>query len=763
MNSSASIPLSPVAAHSCAAAAEDVQAFDLPQRVARYTRFEHDAAGRRIGVSSLRLSGITCAACAMPIELALRGVDGVREASVNAAASRALVRWDAQRTRPSELVRAVRDAGYDAAPDTAIAAREMRRTESRQSLWRFFVAAFCAMQVMMFSTPAYVAGPAGIEPDLKRLLDWGSFVLALPVMLFSAGPFFSGAWRALRSRRIGMDVPVALGIAVSFLASTTAALDPGGPLGSEVYFDSLTMFVAFLLGARALEMRVRHRAAQMLETAMGALPESTLRLREDGRAELVDRTQLRPGDRVRVPLGQGFAADGRLIEGETAADESLLSGESAPVSKGHGDEVVAGSVNLLAPVVMRVERTGEDTRHEAIVALMREAQSQRGAASRAAERWAGPFLWAVLALALGAALAWQWVDPQRAAWVAVSVLVVTCPCALSLAAPSALLAAADALARRGVLMRRLESLEPMARITHLFVDKTGTLTAGRSRLVQVQRVSAASGPGDEELLDRAAALAAWSQHPLSKALCEARPWAVAGASHWRSVRERAGEGLEGLDEFGAAWRLGCAAWLARPAGEGEDESACAWFGPAGNAQLRLQFEEALRPDAVSTLHALRREGVRVTLLSGDAPHRVDALAAACAIEAHGGASPAEKLQAVRSAQALGATVAMLGDGINDAAVLAQADVALAMGSGAMLARSQADAVLMGDRLAGVLELRRTARRCMRITRQNLVWAAAYNAVCVPLALAGALPPWAAGAGMAASSLLVMLNALRVRA
>jgi Cu2+-exporting ATPase len=738
--------------NAAAAVCADLSALDEPESLAGFTRWRADGAAE----SSLRLAGMHCAACAGLIEAALGAVPGVLSVRVNAALGLAQVRWHPAKTRISALVGAVRAAGYDAAPDLAADARALRQRDARQALWRLFVAGFCAMQVMMFATPIYLAAPGEMAPDQLQLLHWGSWLLTLPVLLFAAAPFFSGAWRALRQRRIGMDLPVALGIAVTFVASTGAAFDPGGIFGREVYFDSLVMFVSFLLAARWLEQRARHRAASALEDSAAALPEQALRVLDDGRIERVPASRLVAGDRVRVSLGAVFPADGVLLGAGTTADESLLTGESHPRAKGDGDEVLAASLNLGAPVEIRVTRSGAATRHAAIVALMREAMTQRPQGMASADVWATPFLVSVIALAAGAAAVWSLIDPSRAVWVAVSVLIVTCPCALSLAAPAALLTASGHLARRGVLLRRPEVLDTMAQVQILFIDKTGTLTDDRPVLRGVERVSA-EAIDLEAARDAAAALAAWSNHPLSRALAGGE---AAAARRWTQVRETVGAGVAARDAQGREWRLGSAAFVGAEASDGETLQL--WYGPAGQAWLRFDFDEALRPDAAAAIADLRRQGIELRLLSGDREARVRRLADPLGLaSAAGGATPQDKLAAVRAAQASGGSVAMLGDGINDAPVLAQADLSLAMGEGSDLARQSADAVLLSMQLADVAHAFALARRTRQVVRQNFVWAAAYNAACIPLALIGWLPPWLAGLGMAASSLVVVGNALRL--
>lgn len=745
------------------------EVLDDPLEHGRFTRWVSGDQGERLAESSLLLSGMHCAACAGIIETALRHAPGVRSAHVASASQLATVRWDPAATRPSELIAAVRAAGYDAVPDAAAPARTLRKREFRQGLWRLFVAGFCAMQVMMMATPSYVASDGDLTADMRMLLNWGSWILSLPVLAFSAGPFFKGAWRSLRTRRIGMDVPVALGIAITFVASTGATFDPAGPFGHEVYFDSLTMFVSFLLGARFMEMRARHRAAEALEASLARLPETALRVDDDGALHTVSVLRLVPGDRVRVLSGQAFPADGVLLEGRTQADEALLTGESAPVPKESGSEVVAGSVNLGSPALMQVQRVGNDTRFEAIVSMMRSAASQRPASARLADRWAGPFLWAVLVLAAGAAAVWSVVDPSRALWVAVSVLIVTCPCALSLAAPAALVAAIRAFARRGVMVQRIDAIDRLARVDQVFFDKTGTLTSDRLRLDGWRLTT----HGESHFADRqaalaaAASLAAWSTHPVSRALAEAaateRGRSSSDAPRWRDIEEVPGCGLRARDAEGREWRLGAGAWVTADGAPDEtgDSATRVCLGLRGRVVAEFGFEEELREGAREAVAALQHEGVAVSLLSGDTPARAQRLAERVGIaDVIGGATPADKLAAVAAAQQRGRCVAMVGDGVNDAPVLARADVSLAMGQGALVARSQADAVIASGRLGDLVAARLSARRTLSIVRQNMVWAAAYNAVCIPLALVGWLPPWLAGLGMALSSLAVVLNALR---
>ena len=720
--------------------------------------------------SHVVLEGMHCAACALTIEDALRSVPGVLQADVSAATRRARVMWQPSQVQPSQWMEAVRKAGYRAMPAMDAFAREQRQRESRRALWRWLVAGFCMMQVMMYAWPAYVAQPGDLTGEMEQLLRWASWVITLPMMVFSCGPFFSSALRDVRQRRVSMDLPVALGMAITFIVSTAGTFDPAGIFGKEVYYDSLTMFVFFLLTGRWLELRLRDRTAGALEAVMNRLPDSVERRAADGSFVRVATRRVVVGDTIRVLPGEAFPADGRITLGNTHADESLLTGESTPVPRPVGSMVTAGSYNLQAPVEVHVEGTGGQTRFAQIVALMESASLQKPRLAQLADRIARPFLVAVLVAATLAAVYWWPSDPGHALMVAVAVLIVTCPCALSLATPVAMLTAAGTLARHGVLVRNLQGLEALAHVDTVVFDKTGTLTRDGMAL---QAVRTAHGWTAEEALILAASLARHSMHPASRAVVAAAA-ALEGDQRWRvsDLQEEVGQGLVATVQDAAKAlpprqiRLGSA----HHAGV-EVEAAGAALQVVLSEQLahgtvselaRFDLVEDLRAEAPTVVAALEEAGVTVQLLSGDRRGAVQRVASQAGIaQAAGECTPQGKLAALQALQAEGHRVAMVGDGLNDGPVLAGAHVSFAFGRAVPLAQSQADFVVLGDSLALVPQTVMLARRTLRVVRQNLWWAAGYNALCVPLAVAGWMPAWLAGLGMALSSLLVVVNAARL--
>jgi Cu2+-exporting ATPase len=710
--------------------------------------------------SHVVIQGMHCAACAFTVEEALMSVPGVQSAEVNAATHRAKVVWSECQVKPSAWMAAINKAGYGALPAADSSLRQVRHEEGRRALWRWLVAGFCMMQVMMYAYPAYVAKDGDITPDMVFLLRWASWVLTLPVVLFSCGPFFGNALRDIRARRVSMDLPVALGMLITFLLSSVATFEPEGVFGAEVYYDSLTMFVFFLLTGRWLELRVRDRTAGALEALMNRLPDSVERQLPSGEFERVAVRRVMVGDVIRVLPSESFPADGVILQGQTLADEALLTGESRPQARGVGNTVVAGSHNLSGIVTVRVVQVGEGTQFSQIVSLMENASLQKPRLAQLADRIAKPFLIGVLVLAALSAVYWWPTNPGHALMVAVAVLVVTCPCALSLATPAAMLAAAGNLARHGVLVRNLQALESLAEIDTLIFDKTGTLTQDGQRVTQVMT---AEGVTPEYALDLAAALAKHSLHPLSRALVQAHDEASdRSVLDIQDVNEMIGQGLEG--RLDGRLRLGSAVFCApKTKGIPDKAGVCQVHLCTENEWLASwQLSEDVRVDAVQTVQALKSLNVDVWLLSGDRPESAQHVAQEVGIaQAFGACTPQDKLSRMQAAQSQGARVAMVGDGLNDGPVLAGAHVSMAFGNAVPLAQSKSDLVLMGGSLLVVAQSVKLARHTLRVVKQNLIWAAAYNALCVPLAVVGLLPAWLAGLGMALSSLWVVLNSLRL--
>jgi Cu2+-exporting ATPase len=738
---------------------EDFLVLDDPLEQGEFTQ-TIQLADETLAESVLMVQGMYCAACADTVECALGGVSGVRSAQVHAATRRLTLQWDPSVTPLSTLAQAVGRKGYRLLPLKQALSISERLAETRRALWRLFVAGFCMMQVMMYAWPAYVAEPGDIPADIDQLLRWASWVLSLPVVFFASGPFFGHAWRDLKLRRIGMDTPVSVGIIVTFVASSAATFDPTGPWGGEVWFDSLTMFVFFLLGGRYLELKARDRTAGALDHLMNRLPEVAERVLPDGRLETVSARRLVVGDVVRVQAGQAFAGDGELLSEDASVDEALLTGESEPIPKHRGDTVVAGSFNLGGPVQVRLLRLGGETRFAQIVALMEKASTEKPRLAVLADRIAAPFLVLVMLAAAAAAVYWWQVDHTQALSVAVAVLIVTCPCALSLATPAAMLSAAGALARGGVLVRRLQAFEALSQVNAVVFDKTGTLT--HDRLV-VGAWQSRSGVDRDALASRLLGMAQGSLHPLSQAMT--RHWDGAAAQAPQQLHETAGQGLQAQWADGSSWRVGSSAWC----GLSDNEP---WAPTSAGPQVHVAdeqgwlatvvFNEAVREDAARAVEALRAWGVTTHLLSGDRSDAAQRVGQGVGVDhVVAQATPEDKLAYVQALQAQGWRVAMVGDGLNDGPVLARADTSFALGHAAPLAQAQSDFVIQGGAVMDVVHTWLLARRTLQVVRQNLWWAAAYNALFVPMALLGWMPPWLAGIGMAASSLWVIGNAMRL--
>ena len=692
------------------------------------------------------VDNMRCAACAWLIERALGTQEGVCEVGVSAPARRVRLVFDPRTTRLSTLLESLARLGYTPHPLDIAALDALRQRESRDALKRLVVAGLGTMQAMMYAVALYAGQFDGMDPATRDFFRWLGFLVATPVVLYSARPFFAGAWREWRTRRLSMDTPVALAIAMIYVASLYATLTRGG----EIYFDSVSMFVLFLLGARYVEMRARHRAGDLVDALARLQPATAERLHGDGdTGETVGVHELEAGDRVRVAAGASVPADGILLDRACHVDASLLTGESTPRPRQPGDSLMAGTLLLDGPVRLRVTRVGADTVLAGIVRMVTRAASDKPALARAADAHARRFVARTLGLTLLTALAWAWFDPARAFGAAIAVLVISCPCAFALAVPAALTRAVAVLARHGVLVVDGDALECLAGADVVVFDKTGTLT---EPALDREHSEVLRGNLDQNLAV-VAALEQSSSHPLARALRAAATGLELPAVSER--RDIPGHGVEGMIN-GVRYRLGRAEW----AGDDRDERLL--LCDERGVIARLAVHERPRPDAARTLAGLHADGARVAMFSGDRHERVARIAAQLGIEHwRAGATPADKLALLEDLRREGHVVAMVGDGINDAPVLTGADIALALGSGAALARASSGILLAGDRLDALLQARHVAGEMLRAMRQNMRWAVAYNLAAVPLAALGLVPPWLAAIGMSASSLIVLLNSLRI--
>ena len=724
------------------------QPFDRPEMLQAVSA----PAGDGLRSCTMLVEGVRCAACGWLIERSLEQVPGVREIRVNPATARARLVWDPEKLPLSGALGVLSRLGYQPHPGS-VGASEMALRERRAALRRLGIAGIGMMQVMMYAVALYVGAFQDMDPGLEQLFRWVSLLVATPVALYSGRPFFAGAWRDLRSGRPGMDVPVALAVGAAWSASVLHTWSGQG----EVYFDSVTMFVFFLSLARYLEMSARHHAGDTQEALARLLPEAAQRRAADGAWETVALRELRAGDVVSVRHGETLPADGRLLQDGARLDEAMLTGESRPRRRARGEPALAGSINLGDPLELEVERTGSETLVSNIGRLLDRAQAERTPIAAAADRVARWFVLGVLSAAALTWFAWHAIDPARAFEITLAVLVVTCPCALSIATPAALTAATGLLARRGLLVTRAGAIERLARARRVILDKTGTLTLGQLRITAVEPLG---GLSSEQALGVAAALESVSEHPIARAFAMAHP-----AGPVDDARVAPGCGIEGTVD-GRRWRLGKPDWAATLAGvpapalHGDDTVVC--LADEGAVQAVFRLADSLRRGAREQVAELTALGLATEIASGDTPEAVAHVAAAVGIERwQAGMTPEDKLALLRQRQQAGEAVVMVGDGVNDAPVLAGADVSVAMAGGTPLAQTSADMVLLGESLGPLAEGLLQARRTLGIVRQNLAWAAGYNAIALPLAATGMIAPWMAAIGMSASSLLVVLNALRL--
>lgn len=743
---------------------DQIRLYDLPEV---QSDFVETHGGTREAV--LMLGGITCAACVWLIEQQLLRTDGIVRIDLNYSTHRCRVVWEDGKIRLSDILLKIRQTGYTAAPYDAQKIEAANQKERKQYIVRLAVAGLGMMQTMMFALPTYLYG-GDIEPDFLQILHWGGFLMVLPVVFYCAVPFYQGALRDLKNRRVGMDTPIAAAIIMTFAAGIYSLATNAG---QGMYFESIAMLLFFLLGGRFMEHIARRKAGDAAERLVKLIPAFCHRMPgypavQDVREAAV--VKLQAGDVVLVKPGETIPVDGTVLEGSSTVNESMLTGESLPVAKMPSEKVTAGTLNTQSPLIIRTDRTGGGTRLSHIVRLLDRALAQKPRTAELAEQYASTFVFGELLLAVPVFIGWMfYADAHTALWITVALLVITCPCALSLATPTALAASTGSLAREGILISGKQTLETLAQTTDIIFDKTGTLTRGNPT---VSRISLLSGTDVAFVLAVAQALEQQSEHPLARAILNHRvsdgmiPDIRVG-QRLNHVGEGVGAQLT-VDGETQVWALGRTAYVAKIAGEPPQDEQASESGSAvylGN-QLGFQavfyLQDPLKEGAEEVVRKLKRQHLTLHLLSGDRETAVAETARALGIAHYRAqAMPEDKLEYVKALQKEGKKVLMIGDGINDAPVLAQADTSAAVAGGTDIARDGADIVLLNEDLNTVPHMLAQAGRTRQIIRQNLSWASAYNIIAVPLAVLGYVQPWIAALGMSFSSLVVLGNAMRL--
>ncbi|EED32698.1 cation-transporting ATPase [gamma proteobacterium NOR5-3] len=729
---------------------QDFVIYDDPMLAAQFS--DTDNAGRRN--ARLLLGGVSCAACTWLIETTLKRMKGVHQATLNLGQSRLDVCFDPRELSMSDVFTRVASLGYRVQPWQSSLRQDQAKQEYRNDLRRLSVAGIGMMQVGMFAIALHAGDIQGISTEYQGLMRLFSLLVTTFVVAYSARGFFESAWRHLKFGALVMDLPVALAIGLAYGASAYASLLGGG----EVYFDSVVMFTFLLLLARFLEKRLRYQDALAWQDAEQTLPD-VAQVWKDNAWTRIPRRQLGAGDRVLLRAGDVIPIDAKVSHGDSAVREDSFNGEALPRTVTVGDTVYAGTINVEDSLEVSATGSYADTRLAALQQSIDAARHDKPAVAQLADRIATGFIAGILLIAAVTALIWWQIDASRAFWVALSVLVISCPCALSLATPASLANAASLLRRQGVIVNGENALESLSTLDVALFDKTGTLTSGNFSL---RRVVTLSERYDQAgILALATALQRHSNHPLASAF---KSSTADGDVH--DVRYNIGEGLEGTYKE-RRLRLGSLRFCQEivPTVAPPPDEPLYWIGLCTDTEALawLGLDDEVHAEAATVLRGLRNSGISTELLSGDASSRAKQLGATLQFDRVAtGLTPQEKLRRVAGLQDAGATVLMVGDGLNDAPVLKRADVSIAVAGATDLAKAQADFVLMSGNLEKITLLVDVAARTRRVIIQNFSWALGYNALGIPLAALGWVPPWAAAIGMSLSSLLVVGNSTRLR-
>lgn len=716
-------------------------AYDLPEVQQDFIQ-QRDA----LNEVSLTVDGITCAACAWLIEHKINKLPGVARVQVNSTTQRALIAWDASQIKLSEILNQISQIGYQAAPFQVDEQELKSKRDGRKFLLRLGLAGFATMQVMMFALALYSGYFTDLDTEYRDYFRWVSMLFAAPVVFYSAQPFYFSAVRALLMGRVNMDVSVSIAICGAYIASCIETINGTG----EVYFESVSMFTFFLLLGRFFEQNARQKASVSSSNLHKLVPLTAQLQTEDGFDE-VPAKRLAIGDIILVKPGDVIAADGVIVEGESAVNEAMLTGEQMPLQKALQSEVFAGTINIEQPILVEVTALGQDQLVAEIIRLQEIASNNKPKVALYADRFSNYFTAIILLIAALTYLFWYFYSPEDAFWVTLSVLVATCPCALALATPTAVTCGTAIMTRLGIITRRSGIFEKLPKIQHVVFDKTGTLTLGSLSISDVELTADWS---KDKVLAHIAALESGSLHPIAKAFA---PY-FSGELSVSNRQSVVGNGLSGTIN-GLAYRVGSQQFVN---GTSIDEaSTIVWFSQGDRLLAKITLDDEVRPETSKAVSQLRAMGCKISIASGDNSTQVAVLGQRLGIDdVHKGLSPKEKLALIDQFQQQH-QVAMFGDGINDAPVLSGANLSIAMGSGAAISKNSADIILLGDNLSRFADAVKVAKSTGRIIKQNLFWALGYNLFIIPLAVTGHVAPYIAALGMSASSLIVVSNSLRL--
>ncbi|WP_144207848.1 heavy metal translocating P-type ATPase [Shewanella donghaensis] len=695
---------------------------------------------------SVSIEGITCAACAWLIEHKLKQLNGIISISVNSTTQRALVSWNEQSVKLSEILAEISRIGYQAAPFQIDEQEKKSKHESRKFLLRLGLAGFATMQVMMFALALYSDYFIFEDTQMRDYFRWVSMTLAAPVVFYSAQPFYFSAIRSLLSGKLNMDLSVSLAIVGAYIASCIATINGNG----EVYFESVSMFTFFLLLGRYFEQKAK-QTASVSSSNLHKLVPLTANLNIDDEITEVPAKRLKLNDIILIKPGDVVAADGIILKGKSGLNESMLTGEQMPLIKHSGDLVFAGTINVDQPLSVKVTALGQDQLVAEIIRLQEVASNTKPAIATMVDKFARYFSASILGIAVATYFIWLFIAPEDAFWVTLSVLVATCPCALALATPTAITCSTAIFTKLGIITRRAGVFEKLPLIEHVVFDKTGTLTCGA---ISINKVVLTDQQNKDTVLAYAAALETGSLHPIANAFTPFLQRKIVATQ----IEHHVGLGISGSIDNQSV-KIGNAEFI------GLDASQCSgkllWLSMDGIVVACFELQDALRPDSLTTIKQLQENGIEVSIASGDSDSHVKAIAKQLNVaNCHGKLSPKDKLDLINKLQQT-QHVAMFGDGVNDAPVLAGANLSVAMGSGSAIAKNSADLILLGDQLTKFNQAIKVSKLTNKIIKQNLIWAFAYNAIILPLAVTGHVVPYIAAIGMSISSIIVVSNSLRL--